>query len=431
MLTFPSKQRPTWLCSAACSIACWSLVGLVSCDSNKTAPAPRSSPPAVALNDPTEPQGNPVAVTSSADSRAERVEAHLYGIIVAGKDFDGKPVLEICARTRMESCPGVILDGDVPKELISQPNALVRVKATGSYDGDRLAVRKLEGLGPIERYGNVDRYRNPCPEYQTAKAGPANGNQSISDLTERVNTQYKERIAGVFWDRIRQTLTIRVTGDIDGLREKLNIAPGDQICLVGNAARSLEVGTQRMNEIAEKLHAGDAGFRHGGVDEVTGVVEIGLEAVDSETRSLLEKELGSDAKIDVFIELTTASLNQMPHAKKRGEVPLATGSSRSQTGGMHALGRFELHYDKEKKCVYLQTQGTDARIMPLLPFGYRIELEPLRIIDFDGKVVVQGGKTTDWGGGNIGEPPERFAPYACGATSAWSGWPSAEKEPER
>ena len=137
------------------------------------------------------------------------------------------------------------------------------------------------------------------------------------------------------------------------------------------------------------------------------------------------RRLGRDAKLHTFIELTDASLSEMPLPASGGALPLATGTARSESAMMQALGRFELRVDERARCVYLADHD-QQRLMPILPFGYRVEDDPLRLVDFDGNVVATGGKMVDWGGGNTGAPSGSFAKYACGADRTWVGRPATE-----
>jgi hypothetical protein len=358
------------------------------------------------------------------------VSATLTGIIIEGRDATGKPALEICPRERIEPCPGVILQGTIAPEHISKPGRITRARARGSYDGDRLVVHSVESLGPAERDHGVDAFRNPCLEYQSPKPGPVNGSQSIADLTHRLNTEYEDRVAGIVWDRPRKTLTVRLTGDISGLREKLNIKPDDRVCLVGGSPRAMKNAAELVNELGNRMRQTEALFVGGGVNAVSGAIEMSFEALDRQTRALLEKEVGRGANLHAFIELTDASLSEMPLPTSAGALPLATGTARSESAMMQALGRFELHVDERARCVYLADHA-QQRLMPILPFGYRVEDDPLRLVDFDGNVVATGGKVVDWGGGNTGAPSGSFAKYACGADRTWIGRPNSASRLER
>src|SRR5690606_41872451 len=54
---------------------------------------------------------------------------------------------------------------------------------------------------------------NPCPEYQPLLQGPPNGPETLRLALDRLQQAYDSRVAGVWWDRPRQTLTVRMTGD--------------------------------------------------------------------------------------------------------------------------------------------------------------------------------------------------------------------------
>jgi hypothetical protein len=113
----------------------------------------------------------------------------------------------------------------------------------------------------------------------------------------------------------------------------------------------------------------------------------------------------------------------------RGNVELVTEPRRS---GMQrlALAHFTIHLDPEDRCVFLvdaQGRGKGERVLPILPFGYYAVDNPLRIFDYDGKVVAQEGRIWKFGGGGMALDPResnRKLKTSCGAKSAFAGAPS-------
>lgn len=371
---------------------------------------------------------NPVRtppVTSSAPARRASVAAKLHGIAIHGTGADGNPSLEICPGQRVAPCPGVELIGDIPPPFIPDAARVVPVIVHGEYDGAAIQVQKIEADTPRSDESS-DRYRNPCPEYQTLLQGPANGPDTLRLALERLQQTYDSRVAGVWWDRPRQTLTVRMTGDVSDVKQhvKNDLKRGERLCIVGAAATTRAEAARKIERLHSRLEATEALFLSGGFDEVSGRARVQLEAVDAATREIIENEVGLDVQVDAFIELLDARLEELPLAPARGAFPLVTNPARSSSAMMHALGRFSLHVDREHNCVYLQsTAGDDRRVQPLLPFGYAVIDAPLRLVDYDGRVVAVEGELTDWGGGNVGSTAAATAVPDCGAESAWSGAP--------
>lgn len=364
-------------------------------------------------------------VTSSAPTRRSSVAAKLHGIAVHGTGADGNPSLEICPGHRVAPCPGVEVIGDVPPPFISTAARVVPIIVYGEYDGAAVQVQKIEAGTPLA-HGSSDRYRNPCPEYQTLLQGPANGPETLRLALERLQQAYDSRVAGVWWDRPRQTLTVRMTGDVNDVKQhvKNDLKRGERLCIVGGAGTTRAEAARKIERLHSLLEPSEALFLSGGFDEVSGRARVQLEAVDAATREVIENEVGPDVRLDAFIELLDARLEEMPLAPARGAFPLVTNPARSSSGMMHALGRFSLHVDRARNCVYLQAaNGEGTRVQPLLPFGYAILDAPLRLVDYDGRVIAVEGEPTDWGGGNVGSTSAATAVPDCGAESAWSGAP--------
>ncbi len=369
----------------------------------------------------------PQPATSSAPIRRASVAAKLRGVAMHGVGPDGSPVLEICPGERIAPCAGVELVGEIPPQLVSTAARIVPIVARGTYDGVSLQVEEVQTGTPL-REQSRERYRNPCPEYQTPLPGPANGPDTLRIELERLQQTYDSRVSGIWWDRPRQTLTVRLTGDVSEVKKNLMLERGERFCIVGGAANTRAEAASKVERMHQLLERTEAIFLSGGFDEVSERLQIQLEAVDAATRKLIESEAGRDVQVHAFIELLDARLKEMPLPPARGVFPLVTNQARSSTG-MHALGRFSLHADRTHHCVYLQgSSGKGSRMQPLLPFGYAVLDAPLRLVDFDGRVVAVEGETTDWGGGNVGTTSAANAAPTCGAASAWSGAPSRRSE---
>lgn len=380
-----------------------------------------TSPP-----DPVNATGTP-PLNNSVPTRKLSTVATLRGIVVDGTGMDGNPVREICPGRRVAACPGVEVRGDVPPPLISTPKRVVPVIVQGEYDGATLRVQKVDADTPLSDEPS-ERYRNPCPEYQALLTGPVNGPETLRLALERLQQAYDSRVSGIWWDRPRQTLAVRMTGDVSDIKEyvksELKLKRGERLCIVGGATITRAEGSHKIERLHRLLEPTEALFLSGGLDEVSGRARIQLEAVDAATREIIVKEVGPDVELEAFIELVDARLEEMPLPPARGAFPLVTSPARSSSAMMHALGRFSLHADRARSCVYLKG-GTDedTRVQPLLPFGYAVLDGPLRLVDYDGRVVAVEGERTDWGGGNVGSPSAASTVPDCGAVSAWSGAP--------
>lgn len=357
-------------------------------------------------------------------TRRAEVAAKLHGVVVRGVGVNEKPVLELCPGERFAPCPGVELVGNVPAQFISTEARVVPMTAYGKYSGATLQVEKIEGR-TLRDEESPERYRNPCPEYQTPLGGPENGPETLQAEMERLERDYEARISAVWWDRPRQTLTVRMTGDVSEVKKSLKLKQGERLCLVGGAAVAQAEIVEKIEGLYALLSRGEAMFLSSSYNSVSGRAQVELEALDAATRKIIEDQVGSEAEIDAFIEVLDAHLQEVPLPPRRGAFPLVTNPARSSSAMMMALGRFSLHADRAQRCVYLKAgPGEGTRLQPLLPFGYAVLDEPLRLVDFDGRVVAREGELTDWAGGHVGAPSATDGAATCGAESAWSGAPT-------
>src|SRR5690606_15176886 len=205
-----------------------------------------------------------------------------------------------------------------------------------------------------------------CPEYQTPRQGYVNGPEPLQAELERLQTTYGSRVAGIWWARPRQTLTVRMTGDVSEVKKSVKLQRGERLCIVGGATITRDLAAEKIERLRKLLQPTEALFLSGGYDEVSGRPQIQLEALDAETRTMIEKELGHDAVLTAFVETLDASLEEMPLPPARGAFPLVTSPARSSTAMMQALGRFSLHADRTQGCVYLKgSAAEEQRIQPL------------------------------------------------------------------
>jgi hypothetical protein len=291
---------------------------------------------------------------------------------------------------------------------------------TGLYDGASLA---LEGPGERVPTKPEPEYRNPCPQFQDAKRG-VNASPELTALAEQIEREHPERHAGTFWDRTRQTMTVRLTGDTSELAARLKLGSRpERLCLAGGAAHALPEQLAALEKIVSRLAQLHAWFIEGGPDVLTNEFVLRIENVDRAILSEVRELAGPGARIESFIELLEGSLGEMPDPPPRGDIPLVTQSRRWSYGGMHARGTFRVRLDAAARCVYLENVNGE-RVMPIWPQGYAAYESPFRVVDFDGAVVSKTPDAQPFGGGHVPfDNFEQAPPDRCGASSAWIGAP--------
>jgi hypothetical protein len=330
--------------------------------------------------------------------------------------------LEICPGESLRPCAGVRIEGEPAPELFSvRGGPVVVARVTGRYDGARLT---LEGPGERVPAPPEPEYRNPCSAFQDAKRGDVNPSPELAALAEQIEREHPARHAGTFWDRTRQTLTVRLTGDTSELAARLKLASRpDRLCLSGGAAHALQEQLAALEKIVNLLASRHAWFVEGGPDVLTNELALRIENVDRAILDEVHVLAGPGARIERFIELLEGSLGELPDPPSLGDIPLVTQSRRWSYGGMQALGRFRVRLDEAARCVYLETERGE-RVMPIWPLGYAAHAGPFRVVDFDGVVVVQGPEAHSFGGGLVPFANfEQGPPNRCGASSAWIGAP--------
>ncbi|AUX42338.1 uncharacterized protein SOCE26_037680 [Sorangium cellulosum] len=389
---------------------------LAACASPPNRPA---APPAGSA--PAAPSAAPAASASPAGSASQGAGAAgpratapvvVTGVVVAR----GGGKLEICPDTAVGACAGIEVQGQVDPAFLSTAKKDVVVRVPGVFDGARLKVDGKITTADVQRSFN---FNNRCPEFQQ----PAGGNpkEQLPAEVERLVQAQADRFAGRWWDQERKTMALWFTGDATALkREVQRIAPGARVCVLGNAKfseRALEAVRPRADAI---LAANDVLVSSSSLDTLGNRVVYTVEAIDPRTLDQLRREVGDAVRVVSFIELRDGSLATLPSAPRTGDIPLVTSRMRNEAR-MQALGRFSVHLDAERRCVYLQ-DAAGRRVLPVWPFGYSATREPFAILDFDGKVAARPGAVINFGGGQV-ELKQVQATETCGAQWAWIGAP--------
>jgi hypothetical protein len=284
------------------------------------------------------------------------------------------------------------------------------------YDGTKLV---LDAPAQSTTLATEADYRNSCPEFQKLTKG-VNPDPDLAEKVGAFVAEHAERVAGSWWDRERQTMVVWVTGDPSDVRTQVaKSAPGARVCVQGQARYS-EGELERLRAKSDVIlrERGVTWSGSGGYVTRNAVV-YDADAIDAETLAQLKSETGEAIVVEAFIELLDRKLEQMPEPAPRGDVALVTSRSRSGAG-MSALGRFTVHYDAELRCAYFDADG--QRTLPVWPFGYWATSSPLKVYDYDDKLVVQEGAALELGGGMVDVEHARAA-NACGAKHAWIGRP--------
>lgn len=349
----------------------------------------------------------PAEASPSTAPKVASVRVLVTGVLLRRRDG-----IEICHSDADARCPGIRVEGKVEDAWISEPGKASVWRMSGVYDGTTLV---LDAPAQPTTITAQPDYRNSCPEFQQPKKG-VNPALSLETTVEAFVSEHAERVAGVWWDREHQTMVVWVTGDPAELKRlAAERAPGARLCVQGQARFS-------QPELERARAKADAILREHGVvwsgsggDAVHNDIAYEADVIDAETLAHLKRETGDAIRVVAFIELVEHKLDQLPVAPMRGDVALVTRNSRS-LGGMAALGRFTVHYDPERRCVYFGTP--DERVLPVWPFGYWATSNPLKVYDFDDNVVAQEGATLELGGGQV-DIEHVHADNPCGAKVAW------------
>ncbi len=363
----------------------------------------------------------------SASSRKLRVR--LTGVVAPnGSQWVDNPAgadagLEICPGAAFRPCSGVDILGSIPPELVSTRTQTVVAQLEGSYDGAAIELDTPARLAPVRAQPD---YRNPCAEHQSVVSFKGDGNPrpTLHEIATRIEHEEAARFAGAWWDRHRQTFTVRMTGDVSHLASRYTPpSRRDRLCLVGGAKHSMQSLLQAFDNVVVALDASRAWLIEGGPNVWANRIEVRVEHADA----ALARHVSATARVDVglesFIEVLEGSIADLPEPEKIGDIPLITSARRWSYGGMHALGHFAIRLDEAARCVYLR-DARGQRVLPIWPHGYSAHSNPLRVLDFDARIVSKGGEIQTFGGGHfrledmLGRPEN-----TCGAISVWSGTP--------
>jgi len=362
---------------------------------------PDTSGPAAqpAVVSPPSPAGARVAVTGVLVKRADHVE--------------------VCPGLRVDACAGIRVAGAVEDAWLSERGKISVWRLTGRYDGTTLA---LEGPAQPTQLTAEPEYRNTCPEYQSPTSG-VNPTPRLSAAVAKLVREQGDRAAGEWWDRERQTMVIAVKGDDAELRKRVaKSAPGLRICVQGGA-RYTQTELERARATADRI-LGEHGvvWSGSGSDVTRNRIRYDAEVIDAATLEELKRETGEAVEVVAFVELLDRSLQELPVAAQRGDVVLLTEKTRSGAR-MEALGQFDVHYDTDQRCVYLKSADGE-RVLPVWPFGFWATSAPLKIYDYDDRVVAEEGQTLRLGGGQADAASVKG--NACGAKTAWIGYPQPQ-----
>jgi hypothetical protein len=324
-------------------------------------------------------------------------------------------IQEICAG-QGDTCAGIPLSGD----LVEPDSEAAVQQVTGWYDGSQLLVIE-SGIPASSPFSDSD-FSTPCAGLQ----GPATANppddpmNAILAYTETIPNRY----AGMWWDGANAVLTVWLTGqDIESHRSALEQAAGDDltVCVIDGAEYSEASLLEIQARLFEVIDLEATATRATSVGTLTNRVEVMMEYLDADTRSRIESEFGTAVEFYAFMEVLDGAIADLPGQTPAhpGDVELLTQPNRAG-GGMGALGTFELRFDADFGCVYFPGDETDAgdngRTVPVWPFGYTAESDPLRIYDHDGVLVAQEGDVIQMGGGFVEYVTDR---ELCGAAGAW------------
>jgi len=233
-----------------------------------------------------------------------------------------------------------------------------------------------------------------------------------------------DRFAGMWWDRARAVMTVRLTGDdIENHRRALEDAAGEDmaVCVSGGADYSEAALIDIQRRVFDLIDREATAMWASSVGALTNRVEVMVEYLDGATRALVESEFGDAVVFEAFVEVLEGTIADLPAQEPAhpGDVKLLTQSNRAG-GGMQALGTFEVAFDQDLGCVFFPGDESSpdgrGRIVPVWPFGYTAESNPLRIYDQDGELVAEEGDVIQMGGGFVEHVTEN---ELCGAGGAW------------
>lgn len=369
----------------------------------------------VTANEPTSTTATTVTTTTTTIATGERpsgaVLVKATGILASRADG----TLEICPG-QGEECAGIRLTGDIASPDTNPPV----IQVTGWYDGAEISV--TTSVAPHSSLFTETDFSTPCEGLQGAgSVNPPNDPvNAIVAYTETI----PDRFAGMWWDRANAVMTVWLTGsDLEEHRLAIEEAAGNNltVCVTGDADFSeteLLAIQQAIHDIVD-LQA--TAMWATSTDILTNRVEVMMEYLDGPTRQSVAEKFGNAVVFHAFLEILEGTIADLPEPvpARPGDVELLTQPNRAG-GGMEALGTFEVAFDEERHCVYFPGDEFSAdgssRILPVWPFGYTAESNPLRIYDQAGEQVAEEGDTIQMGGGFVDYVTEK---ELCGAGGAW------------
>ena len=356
-----------------------------------------------------------VATTTTTTVAGERpagaVPVKATGVL--SSRVDG--TLEICPG-QGDTCAGIRLTGDIASPDTDPPV----IQVTGWYDGAELSVTTSE-IPDLSPFAETD-FSTPCEGLNgTASVNPPNDPfEAIVAYTETI----PERFAGMWWDRASAVMTVWLVGsDLEEHRLAIEEAAGNNltVCVTGDAdfteADLLDI-QQRIHDIIDLQ---TTAMWATSVDTLTNRVEVMMEYLDGPTRKAVSDHFGNAVVFHAFLEILEGTIADLPDPvpARPGDVELLTQSNRAG-GGMEALGTFEVEFDEELHFVYFPGDEFSAdgssRIVPVWPFGYTAESNPLRIYDQAGELLAEEGDTIQMGGGFVENVTDQ---ELCGSGGAW------------
>ena len=300
--------------------------------------------------------------------------------------------MELCPPQWTQPCPGIMVESEVAIPEIPM------VSLTGRYDGVRIEVSDVVA-GEWADAATID-FTTPCEELRDGEGGPQAPDAAVVAVN-RVLAKRNAEVGGSWWDRANGVYTVWLVGDPQPHRSAVESAAGEMpICVIGGA----EWTQRELNEAQRKavrMLAPTGMLWQAYTDTLGNRSLVTMEAIDQEALDHIERRLGGRVEVDSFIELVEDDLSDLPDPVPAhpGDLVIPTVPTRFG-GGMMALGRFTLKFDRERRCVYLD--GNGERTIAIWPFGYSADARPVRIFDFDGNVVLRRGDGFEIAGGWAG-----------------------------
>ena len=328
--------------------------------------------------------------------------------------------IELCPPGMTGACPGIVLEGDIdPGRISSEDNPTV-VQVGGTYDG-RALYSAAEPVAVEYPPNEQIVFASLCPDLQgTPLVDPdVELEQGVASYA-----QAQPDYAAWWWDREAAVLTVWFKGDdISAHQAAIAKVAGDEpVCVAGGARFSeaeLLEASELLNDFRDSRGLALATFGYG-VGGLSNRIDVPLEEIDSETRAALTELVGDRVVPYPYIEMTDASLADLPEPipAVEGDVDILTSRVRSG-GGMDALSTFELRYDAELNCVYSPgfAEGGRDRSVLVWPFGYSATSDPMTVYDYDGNPVASEGDAIELAGGGV--DIEFIEGNTCGADGAW------------